>query len=164
MPHLLQRSSQFTGRWTGSRWTGLRAVRSNLTCLRRTGWTLTLALPLILPIADATTLSAPSMAQTIYRDRVESNWDDSTDRHRSSGWIRRGTIEDSTLVQPVIIDSEIEDSTLINPVIVEPRSTRSRRGFSNYGDRLDRPGMGGSAIVYIVPIDPCLRLLAIPPV
>lgn len=29
-------------------------------------------------------------------------------------------IEDTTLVNPVIIDSEIEDSTLVNPVIIRP--------------------------------------------
>jgi hypothetical protein len=99
-------------------------------------------LPLILPIVDAMTLSAPGMAQTLYRDRVESGWEHSAQTHRSSQWIRRGTIEDSTLVQPVIIDSEIEDSTLINPVIVEPRSSRSRIVHPNSRDRIYHPGHG----------------------
>jgi hypothetical protein len=35
------------------------------------------------------------------------------------GQVFRGDIEDSTLINPVIIDSRIDDSTLINPVIVD---------------------------------------------
>lgn len=42
--------------------------------------------------------------------------------YRRPGQVIRGNVEDSTLVNPVIIDSEIEDSTLVNPVIVTPSS------------------------------------------
>lgn len=58
---------------------------------------------LILPIAE------PAFSQ-IYRYRTEPD---------------RRDIEDSTLIQSVIINPQIQDSTLINPVIVEPRSPRS---------------------------------------
>ncbi|EDX77302.1 hypothetical protein MC7420_439 [Coleofasciculus chthonoplastes PCC 7420] len=39
----------------------------------------------------------------------------------------RGTIRDSTLINPTIIDSTISDSVLVDPVIIDtPRSTRRR--------------------------------------
>ncbi|MFP4124712.1 hypothetical protein [Coleofasciculus sp.] len=42
----------------------------------------------------------------------------------------RGTIRDSTLINPTIIDSTISDSVLVDPVIIDtPRSTR-RRSYS----------------------------------
>ncbi|MEQ8971001.1 MAG: hypothetical protein RIE73_11465 [Coleofasciculus sp. C1-SOL-03] len=39
----------------------------------------------------------------------------------------RGTIRDSTLINPTVIDSTISDSVLVDPVIIDtPRSTRRR--------------------------------------
>ncbi|NEQ25861.1 MAG: hypothetical protein F6K28_43765 [Microcoleus sp. SIO2G3] len=59
----------------------------------------------------------------VYRDRhpFYSNYD-----YRYPQPIYTNRIEDSTLINPVVIGVPIEDSTLINPVIVPP-SRRDRR-------------------------------------
>jgi hypothetical protein len=58
----------------------------------------------------------------VYRSTPDYYYPDT--RYRSTpGYVIRRNIEDSTLVRPVIIDSQIEDSTIVNPVIVTPRQT-----------------------------------------
>lgn len=42
--------------------------------------------------------------------------------YRSPGHVIRGDIDDSTIVNPVIVGPEIEDSTIVNPVIVPGRA------------------------------------------
>lgn len=57
--------------------------------------------------------------------------------HSRPGPVRRGNVEDSTLVNPVIINPRIEDSTIVNPVIVSPRrsSTTVIQPYPSSGQR-----------------------------
>ena len=65
---------------------------------------------------------------TIISPSSDSYW--RSDR-RSDGYVIGGEIEDSVLVNPIIIDSSIEDSTLINPVVIDsPGRVYVRRGHS----------------------------------
>lgn len=45
---------------------------------------------------------------------------------------RRGTIRDSTLINPTVIDSQVRDSVLINPVIINSPGSRTNRGTRIY--------------------------------
>jgi hypothetical protein len=62
------------------------------------------------------------------------DWDNYYDR-RFRDRIIRGDVEDSILLNPVLIDSEIEDSTLINPVIIDSPRYGNRRVIINSGTR-----------------------------
>jgi hypothetical protein len=81
-------------------------------------------------VATTLLMQGPTQAQTVIYQRgsgsVHSDRYDHSGRtypgYRRSGTVIRGDIENSTLVNPVIIDSDIEDSTLVNPVIVTPPS------------------------------------------
>lgn len=93
-------------------------------------------LPALLPVlimVSAIATELPIQAQTvIYRNRVDyPGRDDYYPRiYRSDSDYRRSSeIEDSTLVNPVIVDPQIRDSTLINPVIVEPGQTYPSRSY-----------------------------------
>lgn len=70
---------------------------------------------------------------------------------------RRRTIDDSTLVNPVIVDSDIRDSTLINPVIIDSRDRRSntviivpshRHSGYSYGSPYSRPVIRSTCFVH----------------
>lgn len=61
-------------------------------------------------------------------------------RYRRRIRIRDRDIEDSTLINPVIINSDIDDSTLVNPVIIDSRSRRSNRIIVRPSSRIRRYG------------------------
>ena len=68
------------------------------------------------------------------REDDDYDWDDDYDG-RFRDRIIRGDVEDSILLNPVLIDSEIEDSTLINPVIVDSPRYGNRRVIIHSGTR-----------------------------
>jgi hypothetical protein len=78
--------------------------------------------PVPLPIDTYTSPDRSSDRTIRYRrdwDDYDRHYDRHYDRDNDSITIRRTQIRNSTLVNPVIIDSSIRDSTLVNPTIID---------------------------------------------
>lgn len=91
------------------------------------------ALTPLLLTATAIATQLPSQAQTIMdyhqRDRSDRDYYYPHGGRSDRGGASRYEIEDSTLVNPVLVEPQIQDSTLINPVIVQPRQTYPSRSY-----------------------------------
>ncbi len=115
-------------------------------------------LPALVPVlllSSAIVTQLPMQAQTViyhnqtdrdyYRDYYYPHGGHSFPAY--PGGQSRYEIEDSTLVNPVIVNPQIRDSTLINPVIVEPGRTYPSRSYpsQSYPSQTVRRGPAASS-------------------